>query len=323
MFAVYAENPNRDDPLSALHIGEQPEPEIPDGWVRVKISHASLNRHDIFTLQGVTHHAEPLKFPLILGNDGAGYLDDGTPVAIYPVVGSDDWRGNETLDPHWHIFSELLPGTFADYIAIPRRNALPLPPGLSLEVASLLGTAWLTAYRSLFVRAGILPGQRLLVQGARGGMATALIQLGKAAGAEVWVTCRDEEGREFAESLGAARTFHSGEALPGKADLVVDNVGRATWEHSLASVVRNGTIVVVGGTTGFEVTLPLLKVISHQFSILGSVMGTREDMASLINFIGTAGIVPSIGAVLPMTDADEAFRQMWTGEMRGKIVLTR
>ncbi|MBB4186227.1 hypothetical protein [Sinorhizobium terangae] len=82
-----------------------------------------MNRHDLFTLQGITHHPDPLWFPIILGNDGAGTLNDGTPVAIYPTVGRDDWRDNETLDPHWHIFSEFLPGTFADYIAIPRRNA--------------------------------------------------------------------------------------------------------------------------------------------------------------------------------------------------------
>lgn len=323
MFAVYAENPNRQDPLSALHIGEQPEPEIRDGWVRVKVSHASLNRHDLFTLQGVTHHPDPLVFPLILGNDGAGTLDDGTPVAIYPVVGSDDWRGNETLDPHWHIFSEHLPGTFADYIAIPKRNAIPVPHGMPMEVASLLGTAWLTAYRALFVRAQIRPGQRLLVQGAKGGMATALIQLGAAAGLEVWVTSRDEAGRAFAESLGASRTFASGEALPGKADVIVDSVGPATWEHSLNSVVRNGTIVLVGVTTGLEVKMPLLKAVSHQLSLLGSVMGTREDMVNLINFIGTSGIRPHIGGRFPMTDAAEAFRQLWMGESNGKLVLTR
>jgi NADPH:quinone reductase-like Zn-dependent oxidoreductase len=264
-----------------------------------------------------------LKFPLILGNDGAGTLEDGTHVAIYPVVGGDDWRGNETLDPHWHIFSELLPGSFADYIAVPNRNAVPVPEGMSMEVASVLGTAWLTAYRALFVRANIMPGQRLLVQGAKGGMATALIQLGAAAGAEVWVTSRDQAGRAFAESLGAARTFAAGEALAQKADVVVDNVGPATWEHSLASVARNGIIVLVGVTTGLEVRMPLLMAVSHQLSLLGSVMGTREDMVNMINFIQVAGIKPYIGGTFPMSEAPEAFRRMWEGDTQGKLVLTR
>src|SRR5207245_1604854 len=118
---------------------------------------------------------EPISFPMILGNDGAGTLDDGTPVVIYPVLGSSDWRGDETLDPDWHILSEFVQGTFADYVAVPRRNAIPLPDGLSALHASVLGTAWLTAYRSLFTKSGLQAGQTLLVQGASGGMSTALI----------------------------------------------------------------------------------------------------------------------------------------------------
>ncbi|MBK5263908.1 MAG: zinc-binding dehydrogenase, partial [Alphaproteobacteria bacterium] len=130
-------------------------------------------------------------------------------------------------------------------------------------------------------------------------------------------------GRAIAESLGAARTFAAGETLPHKVDVVVDNVGPATWEHSIDSVVRNGTIVLVGVTTGFEVVMPMLKAVSHQLSLLGSIMGTREDMTNLINFIGTVGIKPHIGGIFPMTDAAEAFRQMWMGESHGKLVLTR
>src|SRR5665213_2452444 len=102
LFAAYATHADLDDPLSALRIGEQPEPDIPEGWVRGKVSHASLNRHDLFTLRGITAHPEGIQFPIILGNDGAGTLDDGTPVVIYPVLGSEDWRDDETLDPRWH-----------------------------------------------------------------------------------------------------------------------------------------------------------------------------------------------------------------------------
>jgi hypothetical protein len=93
MFAVYASHADNDDPLSALCVGEQPEPDVQEGWVRVKLSHASLNRHDLFTLRGITSHREGISFPIILGNNGAGTLDDGTPVVIYPVMGSDDFAG--------------------------------------------------------------------------------------------------------------------------------------------------------------------------------------------------------------------------------------
>src|SRR5712671_4912429 len=238
MFAIYAKHAAADDPLSALEIGEQPEPAAREGWVRVKISHASLNRHDLFTLRGITAHPEGISFPMILGNDGVGALDDGTPVVIYPVLGSDDWRDDETLDPHWHIFSEFVPGTFADYIAVPKRNAIPLPNGIPALHASVLGTAWLTAYRALFTKSGLRPGQTLLVQGSSGGMATALIQLGRAAGFEVWTTSRTEEGRANARALGARECFPSNEPLPRKVPAVIDNVGSAWWAHSMSSLAR-------------------------------------------------------------------------------------
>ena len=133
MFAVYASEGNIENPLASLAVGERPEPVVPEGWVRVKVSHASLNRHDIFTLMGVTAQADPIVFPMILGNDGAGTLDDGSEVIIYPLMGAPDWRGDETLDPDWNIFSERVPGTFADYVAVPRRNAIPRPSGISAK----------------------------------------------------------------------------------------------------------------------------------------------------------------------------------------------
>src|SRR5258705_13028084 len=105
MFEFYPRQAAPNTPLWALEIGERPDPAVREGWVRVKISHASLNRHDLFTLRGITAHPEGILFPMILGNDGVGTLDDGTQVVLYPVLGGGDWRGDETLDPGWHIFS--------------------------------------------------------------------------------------------------------------------------------------------------------------------------------------------------------------------------
>jgi NADPH:quinone reductase-like Zn-dependent oxidoreductase len=323
MFAIYAARPNPDDPLASLMLGEQPEPEVADGWLRVKITHASLNRHDLFTLRGITAQPEPIAFPMILGNDGAGTLDDGTPVVIYPVMGSDEWRDDETLDPHWHIFSERVPGTLADYVAVPTRNAIPLPDGLSALDASVLGTAWLTAYRALFTKSNLKPGETLLVQGSSGGMSTALIQLGRAAGFEVWATSRNAKGRELAEKIGAHRTFDANERLPRKVQAIVDNIGPASWEHSMGSVARGGTIVITGLTTGPDVRLSLLPMLGDQITVCGSIMGTLHDMKHMISFIVGAGIKPEIGQVLPMEHAKEAFRAMWEGETHGKTVFTR
>src|SRR2546429_4716900 len=105
-------------------MGEKPRPHVAGGRQGLKVPAPPQSRHDLFTLRGITSHREGIPFPIIMGNDGAGTLDDGTPVVIYPVMGSDDWRDGETLDPHWHIFSEFVPGTFADYVAVPKRNAI-------------------------------------------------------------------------------------------------------------------------------------------------------------------------------------------------------
>ena len=323
MFAVYATHAEPDNPLTALMIGERPEPSVPEGWTRVKITHASLNRHDLFTLRGITAHPEGISFPMILGNDAAGILDDGTPVVIYPMMGSVDWRGDETLDPAWHIPSEFIPGTFADYAVVPKRNAIPLPADLSPLHASVLGTAWLTAYRALFTKSGLRAGQTMLVQGASGGMATALIQLGRAAGFEVWATSRTKEGRAKARALGAHECFPANEPLPRKVRAVIDNVGSASWAHSMSSLARGGTLVTVGGTTGFDVPLNLLPVLADQLTITGSIMGTLEDMTNMMKLIAQVGIDPEIGAVLPMEQAAGAFREMWEGRTHGKTVFTR
>src|SRR5260221_3580729 len=175
MFAVYATPSDPHDPLASLKIGGRPDPDVPEGWVRVKVSHASLNRHDLFTLRGMSGHSEGITYPIILGNDAAGTLDDGTPVVIYPMMGSDDWHGDETLDPKWHIPSEFIHGTLADYAVVPRRNAILLPKNLSPLHASVLGTAWLTAYRALFTKSGLQAGETVLGQRATVRMATALI----------------------------------------------------------------------------------------------------------------------------------------------------
>jgi NADPH:quinone reductase-like Zn-dependent oxidoreductase len=309
--------------LASLVVGQRPDPAVPEGWVRVKISHASLNRHDVFTLRGITGHATPIVFPMILGNDGAGTLDDGAEVVIYPVMGSVDWKGDETLDPQWHILSERTQGTFADYVAVPRRNAIPLPQGLSALQASVMGTAWLTAYRALFTKSRLKPGQTLLVQGASGGMSTALIQLGRAAGIEVWVTSRSRSGRELAERLGANRSFDSGEKLPHRVEAVIDNIGQATWPHTLQSVCRGGTVVTTGVTTGHDPSASLLNLIVQQITVVGTIMGTLEEMNNLMKFVMSSGIKPEIGQVLPMEQAKEAIREMAEGHTHGKTVFTR
>src|SRR5262249_2149087 len=144
----------------------------------------------------------------------------------------------------------------------------------------------------------------------------------RAAGFEVWATSRTEAGRAKAKALGAHDCFLAYEPLPRKVPAVIDNVGSESWTHSMSSLARGGTLVVTGGTTGFDVPLNLLPLLADQLSITGSIMGTLEDMKNMMNLIVSRNIEPEIGAVLPMERAEEAFRAMWEGKTQGKTVFT-
>ena len=321
MFAVYAREPNPDNPLDALVVGERPEPEVPDGWVKVAVKAASLNMHDIWTLRGVG--IKPDQFPMILGCDGAGVLEDGTEVVLHSVINAPGWQGDDTLDPKRTLLTEKHQGTFADQVIVPARNVVPKPAGLSFTEAATMGTAWLTAYRMLFVKSGLRPGQTMLVQGASGGVSTALVQLGRAAGLRVWVTGRSEEKRALAEQLGAHQTFESGARLPERVDGVFETVGKATWGHSLKSLKPGGIVVVSGSTSGPDPSADLQRVFFLQLRVAGSTMGTRDELQDMLRYLDLTGIRPQIGKELPLSEAAEGFRLMQEGQTNGKIVFTR
>ena len=208
MLAATCTSQSADDPLSGLTVGERPEPEVPDGWARVTVRAASLNHHDLWSLRGVGLAADQL--PMVLGCDAAGVDEDGREVVVHALVGDPDWTGDETLDPKRSILSERYQGTLAEQVVVPRRNLVPKPAGLSFEEAACLPTAWLTAYRMLFTQAAVRPGDRVLVQGAGGGVSTAAIALARAAGLVVWVTGRDEAKRARALELGAHEVVRAG-----------------------------------------------------------------------------------------------------------------
>lgn len=321
MFAVYAAAPNPEAPLDSLTVGERPAPEVPEGWVPVTVTAASLNMHDIWTLRGVG--IKPDQFPMILGCDGAGTLPDGTDVVLHSIIGDPTWFADETLDPRRTMLTEKHQGTFAETVVVPARNAIPLPDGITKTQAAVMGTAWLTAYRMLFVKSGLRPGQTMLVQGASGGVSTALIQLGKAAGMRVWVTGRTQEKQDLAERLGAHAAFLTGARLPERVDGVFETVGEATWAHSMRALKPGGVIVVSGSTSGPAPSADLQRLFFLQLRVIGSTMGTRDELADLLTFVASAGIAPTIGLELPMEKAADGFRAMLAGETAGKIVFTR
>ncbi len=320
MLAVFASSLSRDDPLGGLSIGERPEPDRPDGWAMVNIKAASLNHHDLWSLRGVGLSEDQL--PMILGCDAAGLDEDGNEVVVHSVISSDDWRADETFDPRRSILSERYPGTFAERVAVPRRNLIPKPPELSFLEAACLPTAWLTAYRMLFTRGGVNPGATILVQGSTGGVATALTVIGKAAGIRVWVTGRTEQKREQALALGADRAFEPGARLPERVDAVMETVGAATWGHSIRSLKPGGTIVTSGATSGDPSPAELTRVYFLQLSIVGSTMGTRDELERLIRFCVDRDVRPAIHATYPLADARKGFESLLAGEVVGKVVLT-
>ena len=322
MFAVYAESFSTDDPLSGLVVGERPEPEVPDGWTTVTVKAASLNHHDLWSLRGVGLREEAL--PMILGCDAAGLDEDGNEVVVHAVVSDPSWTGDETLDPRRSLLSERYQGTFADRVVVPKGNVVPKPASLSFEEAACLPTAWLTAYRMLFVQGDLKPGDTVLVQGAGGGVATALIALAHAGGLRVYATSRDEQKRKRALELGADEVFESNARLPQRVDAVMETVGKATWSHSAKSLRPGGKIVVSGTTSGPDVdNAELTRVFFLQLQVIGSTMGTRTELASLVNLLDVTGARPVIDQVLPMEEARDGFDAMARGDLFGKVVFTR
>ena len=321
MLAVYAKSQSADDPLSGLEVGERPDPTPREGWTTVTLRTAGLNHHDVWSLKGVGLPADRL--PMILGCDGAGVDEDGNEVIVHAVVPSDGWQGDETLDPRRTLLSELHDGTLAEKVALPRHNLVPKPEGLSWEHAACLSTAWLTAYRMLFTNAGLTPGATVLVQGAGGGVATALVQLGAAAGYRMWVTSRDESKGRRALEIGADRAFGNGERLPERVDAVMETVGAATWSHSVNSLNPGGTIVISGATSGdAPAKAELTKIFFKQLRVVGSTMGTRLELERLARFVVQRGIEPVVDSVLPLADARTGFERMANGDVFGKVVFT-
>lgn len=320
MLAVYAESFSSDDPLSGLRVDDVPDPEVPAGWELVTVRAAALNHHDIWSLKGVGLKAEQL--PMILGGDAAGVTADGREVICHGVVVGADGMGDEgDPDTPFSLFSERFPGTHAERVAVPSRNLVDKPSELSFVEAACLPVAYLTAYRMLFTQGGFRPGDTVLVQGAGGGVATAAILLGKAAGIRIWVTSRSEDKRNQALLLGADAAFESGARLPERVDGVLETVGRATWEHSLRSVRTQGTVVVSGMTSG-DPQAGLAHLFFRQIRVIGSTMGTRKELAKLVQLMVTSGIRPLVDDTYPLAEAVDAYQRLAEGEVFGKLVLT-
>lgn len=328
-----------------LAYGDLDTPEPGAGEVQVAIKAAALNRLDIFVRNGWP--GIKLEYPHIPGGDGAGVVsavgEGVTDVAVGDRVVIDGMlscgecafclagQDNRCTGPEGGILGEHHPGTYAEYVVVPQRNVLKIPDDLSFEGAAAASLVFMTAWHSLITRGAVRPGESVLVVGAGGGVNSAATQIAKLAGATVYVVGSTDEKLAHARELGADVTINRHEEDWGKAafrltnrrgvDVVVDNVGAATWKTSLRALARGGRMLVVGGSAGYDAETPVNYIFGKQLSIIGSTMAPQRDFRTVMGLIFEGKLKPVVGKVMPLAEAAEAHRVLEDGDVFGKIVL--
>ena len=311
---------------------ETPEPGA--GEVRVAIRVAALNHLDLWVSRGLP---KPHHFPHIAGGDGAGVID-AVGEGVDGIAGGDEVTINPSLScgtcpaclagdivfcRSFGILGEHHSGTLAEYTVVPARNVVPRPR-VPWEVAGSYGLAFGTAYRMLS-RARLQTGETLLIVGIGGGVAAAAFELGRAIGADVMVTSRQEEKRDWAISRGAIAAADSAsefsKALPRKADVVIESVGPATFDQSIRSTGQGGRIAVCGATSGTKVELTVPVLFFKQLEIIGSTMFTHDEFARVTSLVDAGRVVPLVDHVFEFENLPEALGRLDAGDQLGKIVV--
>jgi len=336
--------------FSQVALADLPAPQIraPDD-VRIRLKAAALNHLDLWTVRGLPGLS--VKFPHVLGGDGAGVVDavgpavtrvkPGDPVLFNPGISCYrcDWclAGEHSLCVQYKLMGEHLPGTLAEYAVVPEPNVAVVPPPtadrqpLTFSEAAAFSLVTLTAWRMLITRARLRPGETVLIWGAGGGVSLAALQVAKLAGGFVIVTSSSDRKLEKAAALGADVTLNHAATDVGKevrrltdrrgADVIVENVGAATWEQSLRMLGRAGRLVTCGATTGPEVSVDLRRLFWHQWDILGSTMGNADEYREIVRLLGQGHLRPVVDAVFPLAEARRALERLEAGEQFGKVVV--
>lgn len=329
--------------IEKLKYADLPDPKPRVGEALIRVRAVALNHLDIWVRRG--WKGLNLKMPHITGCDIAGEivsinapstLKVGTKVIVNPGVSTsvDEWtrRGEHSLSPGYKIIGEQLQGGMAEYAVVPVENLFKIPEGISFEDACaplLVGTS---CWRMLFKRAALKPGESILIVGAGGGVNSLAIQLAHAAGATVIALSSTKEKLKKAKALGAHEVINYAEQknwpvevlkfTKGRGvDVVIDNVGQATFVKSLKAVARGGRIVSVGNTSGYEIVFDNRLLFTKQVSLLGSTMGSAQDFIDVLEFMWSRGIKPAIDRVEPLKDGIKMLKVLEDGSQFGKIVL--
>jgi NADPH:quinone reductase-like Zn-dependent oxidoreductase len=315
-----------------VQITDVPAPELSAGTVRVELRAAALNHLDLFVVGGLPGLELPM--PHVLGADGAGVVVEvgegveavspGDEVVLDPGLGSPDEEG-------YALLGEMVPGTFAEQIVVPEENCFAKPAALSWHEAAAFPLVTLTAWRMLVSKARLRAGESVLVHGIGGGVSLTALQIARHLGARVVVTSHDEDKRQRALELGAERAVDYTEEDVVKAtreatdgvgvDVVIDNVGEATFADSIRACRKGGRIVTCGATTGPKIPVDVRRVFWNQISILGSTMGNSDEFAAMLEVVAAGDVRPIIDEVFPLDQARAALERLQQARQFGKIVI--
>ena len=324
-------------------VNDLPVPEPGAGEVRVQMKAVALNRLDLWVRLGWP--GLKLAMPHITCADGAGVVDKvgegvtqyqpGQRVCIDPTIVDKDspalMTGLENQS-RIHLLGESVPGLGADYVVLPQRNLMKIPEHVHFNEAAAAGLVYVTAWHSLITRGRLKPGESVLIVGAGGGVNSASIQIAKLAGAKVYVVGSNAEKCGQAKALGADITINREETpewskavyqMTNKqgVDVVIDNVGAATFNNSIRCVRIGGRLLVVGNTSGPLIELDLRQVFTRQIAIIGSTMGPHQDFVKVMTLVFEGKLKPVIGAVLPLDDVRRGMEMLANFEVFGKVVL--
>ncbi|MDQ6831579.1 MAG: zinc-binding dehydrogenase [Gemmatimonadota bacterium] len=311
--------------------------------VRVRIRCAALNHLDLFVVEGLP--GVTITPPWIMGGDGAGLVDAvgdgvegvaiGARVIINPGISDRTCEycriGEHSLCVRYRLLGEHLPGTIADYVVVPAANLRVIPDSIAWDAAAAFTLATLTAWRMVVTRAQLRDRENVLVWGAGGGVAAAAVQIAKLQGARVWATSGSDAKLERARELGAdellnhrlldiskevrARTNKRG------VDVVIDNVGRDSWKHSLGALGKRGRLVTCGATSGPMVETDIRRMFWNQWTLMGSTMGNDKEMEAITRAFAGGALVPPVDSVFDLVESRAAFERLASAEQFGKVVI--
>ena len=330
--------------IEQLRVQELPEPAIQSAEdVLVRVQAAALNRLDLFVAAGLP--GANLTFPHVVGSDAAGVVEQvgsavrqlatGDRVMINPALSCGGCpacsEGEDSLCASLKVLGEHSAGTAAELIVVPGRNLAPVPSDMPWPQAAAFSLATLTAWRMLVTHARLRADETVLIWGIGGGVAIAALQIARLVGARTIVTSSSHQKLELARRLGADVALNHQESdirsavrqhTGGRgADVVVDSVGEQTWSDSLRALRRGGRMVVCGATTGPMVALDLRRLFWHQWSILGSTLGSRSEYAAIVEHAAAGRLWPVIDRVVSLEEAPAAYQRLQRGEQAGKLVI--